>query len=157
MSSYSRFERNQKPSASNVITDADSWYECCICLEVAKDPVAITCGHFYCWKCIDMWLSDEKSDGRCPVCKKVISRESDIIPLYGKGPETDGVYSKPRPQARVRVQELGSSSNTQQRVETENTLANALLIGGAAVVGALVGALLSSVFGSSSRSQSKKK
>ena len=30
----------------------DNYFECVICMEIAKEPIVTNCGHLYCWPCI---------------------------------------------------------------------------------------------------------
>jgi E3 ubiquitin-protein ligase RNF5 len=48
-----------------------NYIECFICMEEARNPVTSICGHIFCWKCINAWLSDKRTHS-CPVCKNGI-------------------------------------------------------------------------------------
>ena len=41
--------------------------DCCICLEMYKDPTLTPCGHTYCSDCIHEIINRTHT---CPVCKK---------------------------------------------------------------------------------------
>ncbi|XAR68341.1 Ubiquitin--protein ligase [Bertholletia excelsa] len=70
--------------------NANSSFECNICLDSVQDPVVTLCGHLYCWACIYKWLHLQRSspesdeEPKCPVCKANISQSS-LVPLYGRG------------------------------------------------------------------------
>ena len=32
--------------------EKQSAFECIICIEIAKEPVVVKCGHLFCWPCI---------------------------------------------------------------------------------------------------------
>ncbi|XP_072882379.1 E3 ubiquitin-protein ligase rnf213-alpha-like [Hemitrygon akajei] len=51
--------------------------ECSICLRELNDPILLPCDHFYCLKCIQLWL---KSGGQriCPLCRT--SLDDDYVP-----------------------------------------------------------------------------
>ncbi|VDN44419.1 unnamed protein product [Gongylonema pulchrum] len=64
------------------------------------------CGHFFCWECIDLWLSGCATQKKiCPMCRTEV-RYNDIIPIYGTGKEDDN--GKRRPAAPAHVREVGS-------------------------------------------------
>uniref|UniRef100_A0A8C5MST3 Uncharacterized protein n=1 Tax=Leptobrachium leishanense TaxID=445787 RepID=A0A8C5MST3_9ANUR len=43
---------------------------CCICMEIYKDPVTLTCGHSYCQLCITKtWDNQEERESSCPECR----------------------------------------------------------------------------------------
>ncbi|XP_040197938.1 E3 ubiquitin/ISG15 ligase TRIM25-like [Rana temporaria] len=46
--------------------------ECSVCLNIYTDPVTLTCGHNFCWVCIDRVLDTQGGSGDffCPVCRK---------------------------------------------------------------------------------------
>nr|DBA27673.1 TPA: hypothetical protein GDO54_008141 [Pyxicephalus adspersus] len=45
---------------------------CCICLNIYRDPVSLRCGHSFCRVCITSFLESQKTSGvyKCPRCKK---------------------------------------------------------------------------------------
>jgi hypothetical protein len=61
-------------------------FECNVCFEVAREPVVTPCGHLYCWRCINTWLS-VGDNVACPVCKGEMTKDM-LIPLYGFGANT---------------------------------------------------------------------
>jgi E3 ubiquitin-protein ligase RNF5 len=71
--------KNNNASSSN----ANSQYECNICLDVARDAVISYCGHLFCWPCLHKWIETKPNNQTCPVCKSAISKEK-VIPLYGR-------------------------------------------------------------------------
>ena len=80
----------------------NSFYECNICLEQAKDAVVSKCGHLFCWPCLHQWLETRPTVQTCPVCKSSVSRES-VTPIYGRN-STDKKDPRdkvpPRPQGQ---------------------------------------------------------
>ncbi|XP_010554883.1 PREDICTED: uncharacterized protein LOC104824479 [Tarenaya hassleriana] len=60
-----------------------SFFDCNICLDLAKEPVVTCCGHLFCWPCLYQWLqiSDAKE---CPVCKGEVTQKT-VTPIYGRG------------------------------------------------------------------------
>lgn len=74
------------PSTSAPVPDddeAESAFECNICLDTADEPVITVCGHLFCWPCIYRWL-EQATEQSCPVCKAGVSVDK-LIPLYGRG------------------------------------------------------------------------
>lgn len=63
---------------------SESFYDCNICLDVARDPVLTCCGHLFCWPCFYQLSYVYSKAKECPVCKGEVT-ESGIIPIYGKG------------------------------------------------------------------------
>lgn len=68
--------------------------ECYICFDVPNKPVTTTCGHIFCWKCIQAWISS-KDKLECPVCKNGFTKEG-IIPLYTGKNDTTEVDDRPK-------------------------------------------------------------
>ncbi|CAK8575204.1 unnamed protein product [Lathyrus sativus] len=61
-----------------------SFYDCNICLDVARDPVLTCCGHLFCWPCFYQLSYVYSKAKECPVCKGEVT-ESGVIPIYGNG------------------------------------------------------------------------
>ncbi|CAI9761131.1 unnamed protein product [Fraxinus pennsylvanica] len=82
-----------------------SFFDCNICLDLAKDPVVTCCGHLFCWPCLYRWLHHHADAKECPICKGEVTVKT-VIPIYGRGnnkrePEVDSNLKIPlRPQAR---------------------------------------------------------
>ncbi|KAL1005949.1 hypothetical protein UPYG_G00066040 [Umbra pygmaea] len=49
--------------------------ECVICFQIFTDPVTLLCGHSYCMKCLDSYLS-KKAEKNCPECRGIIRQSS---------------------------------------------------------------------------------
>lgn len=87
-----------------------SFFDCNICLDLARNPVVTCCGHLFCWPCLYRWLHLHSDAKECPVCKGEVTLKS-VTPIYGRGnhkrePEEDSNMKIPdRPQAR-RVESL---------------------------------------------------
>ncbi len=69
-------------------------FECYICLDVPKSPVATSCGHIFCWKCIQSWVNG-KSLLTCPVCKNGIDLNK-VIPLYTNSEDSQERDNRPK-------------------------------------------------------------
>ncbi|VDO37635.1 RING zinc finger protein, putative [Brugia malayi] len=89
----------RRESRNSTSDEDDSRYECSICYKEAVNPVVLSCGHFYCWECIDEWLNKYAHENKqCPICKMHV-RDGGIIPIYGKG--LVKYCENPRPSARA--------------------------------------------------------
>ncbi|XP_010257488.1 PREDICTED: uncharacterized protein LOC104597567 isoform X2 [Nelumbo nucifera] len=79
--------------------DGGSFFECNICMDMAKDPVITRCGHLFCWPCLYRWLYIHSDFNECPVCKGDVE-DTDIIPIYGRGinstEEQENAAAEPR-------------------------------------------------------------
>lgn len=65
------------------------FYDCNICLGLAKDPVVTRCGHLFCWPCLYRWLhSGSYGNKECPVCKGEV-KDKKVIPIYGGGNDVE--------------------------------------------------------------------
>ncbi|KAL8162286.1 hypothetical protein V2J09_013775 [Rumex salicifolius] len=90
--------------------DGSSFFDCNICLDLAKDPVVTSCGHLFCWPCLYRWLHIHSDAKECPVCKGEVTVKN-VTPIFGRGngtrelDEDPGVKIPDRPPAR-RVESL---------------------------------------------------
>ncbi|WCJ19018.1 RING/U-box superfamily protein [Euphorbia peplus] len=85
-----------------------SFFDCNICVDMARDPVLTSCGHLFCWPCFYSWSYIGHSDVKeCPVCLEKVTDKS-IIPIYGNENVADtrklrfeesGLKVPPRPNA----------------------------------------------------------
>ncbi|KAF5474036.1 hypothetical protein F2P56_005978 [Juglans regia] len=87
-----------------------SFFDCNICLDLARNPVVTCCGHLFCWACLYRWLHVHSDAKECPVCKGEVTIKS-VTPIYGRGnniheTEEDSSLKIPhRPHAR-RIESL---------------------------------------------------
>lgn len=51
--------------------------KCTLCLEEMKDPSTTTCGHVFCWTCIQDWIKEKPE---CPLCRQSILSQH-VLPL----------------------------------------------------------------------------
>ncbi|KAL6964806.1 RING-type E3 ubiquitin transferase [Sarracenia purpurea var. burkii] len=98
-----------------VVGDGGGFFDCNICLDMAREPVLTCCGHLFCWACFYQLPYVYSTAKECPVCKGEVVY-TNITPVYGNGNNTNvlgsetGLNVPPRPQAH-RVE-----STRQQRV-----------------------------------------
>ncbi|GFP93136.1 ring finger protein 5 [Phtheirospermum japonicum] len=84
--------------------EGGSFYDCNICLELAKDPILTCCGHLFCWPCFYQVSKIDSSNKECPVCKGEVSDKT-VTPIYGNGDSEgvcvteSGLKIPPRPKA----------------------------------------------------------
>ncbi|KAL5760575.1 hypothetical protein ACOSQ2_019413 [Xanthoceras sorbifolium] len=61
------------------------FFDCNICLYMARDPILTCCGHLFCWPCFYQLSSYAQENVKeCPVCKGDVT-DTSIIPIYGNG------------------------------------------------------------------------
>lgn len=53
--------------------------KCTLCLEPYKDPSVTTCGHVFCWTCVQDWVREK---AECPLCRTSIQGNK-VLPLRG--------------------------------------------------------------------------
>ncbi|RMD41393.1 hypothetical protein DV735_g3763, partial [Chaetothyriales sp. CBS 134920] len=51
--------------------------KCTLCLEPFKDLSVTTCGHVFCWECVQDWV---KEKAECPLCRQAVLSQK-ILPL----------------------------------------------------------------------------
>lgn len=92
-----------------------SYFECGICLDLAKSPVVGHCGHLYCWRCLHQWFESQQGTHACPTCKADLTGNK-IIPVYCRNsgdshPTDSSIPPRPRPPPLPEV----STSNAYHR------------------------------------------
>lgn len=84
--------------------DGGRFYDCNICLEMAKEPILTCCGHLFCWACFYQLPYVYSTAKECPVCKGEVI-DANITPIYGNANDThlseteSGLKIPPRPPA----------------------------------------------------------
>lgn len=85
--------------------DGGSFYDCNICLYVAREPILTCCGHLFCWACFYKLPYVDSTAKECPVCEGEVT-DSNIVPIYGNGDSIreskleSGMTIPPRPKAQ---------------------------------------------------------
>ncbi len=64
------------PATMSWIPDAQQ-RKCTLCLEPFKDPSVTTCGHVFCWECVQDWVREK---AECPLCRQGVMG-SKVLPL----------------------------------------------------------------------------
>lgn len=108
--------KNTDNSGGGGDDDSGGFFDCNICLDMARDPILTCCGHLFCWSCFYQLSYVDSSAKECPVCKGEVT-DSSITPIYGNGKNQpvlkleSGVKIPPRPRARrvesIRQQRVG--------------------------------------------------
>lgn len=73
-----RYDLSTDPSALPWIP-AGQQRKCTLCLEPYKDPSVTTCGHMFCWTCVQDWVREKPE---CPLCRQEVLA-SKVLPLRG--------------------------------------------------------------------------
>ncbi|KAK3227185.1 hypothetical protein Dsin_007047 [Dipteronia sinensis] len=79
----------KKDDVEKGIVNDGSFFDCNICLDLARDPVVTCCGHLFCWSCLYRWLHVHSDAKECPVCKGEVTLKK-VTPIYGRGSNTRG-------------------------------------------------------------------
>ncbi|XP_058078654.1 E3 ubiquitin-protein ligase RMA1-like [Magnolia sinica] len=71
--------------------------DCNICLETASDPIRTSCGHLYCWPCLNQWIQStivqSKERHTCPVCRRDLT-EMDLTQIYSRSGNSKRAYEE---------------------------------------------------------------
>uniref|UniRef100_A0A5B7BQG0 E3 ubiquitin-protein ligase RMA n=1 Tax=Davidia involucrata TaxID=16924 RepID=A0A5B7BQG0_DAVIN len=67
--------------------DGGSFFDCNICLYMAREPIVTSCGHLFCWSCFYQLPFVYLTTKECPVCKEEVI-DTNITPIYGNGDDT---------------------------------------------------------------------
>ncbi|KAE8671664.1 hypothetical protein F3Y22_tig00111941pilonHSYRG00071 [Hibiscus syriacus] len=67
--SEDRISEDRKDDIEKGVSNDGSFFDCNICLDLARDPVVTCCGHLFCWSCLYRWLHMHSDANECPVCK----------------------------------------------------------------------------------------
>lgn len=116
-----------------------SFFDCNICLDVAKDPILTCCGHLFCWSCFYQLSYVHSNVKECPECQGEVT-DTSIIPIYGHGNRAQksklndsGLMVPPRPRAQriesMRQQILfrgASSSLIEERIQQISNMIGAM-------------------------------
>jgi E3 ubiquitin-protein ligase RNF5 len=102
--------QKKKDDVEKTGSNDGDFFDCNICLDLAKEPVLTCCGHLFCWQCLYRWLHLHSDAKECPVCKGEVTIKN-VTPIYGRGnnarvlEEDSALKIPPRPQAK-RVESL---------------------------------------------------
>ncbi|MBA0740073.1 hypothetical protein Gogos_013296 [Gossypium gossypioides] len=94
-----------KDDVEKGVSNDVGFFDCNICLDLAREPVVTCCGHLFCWSCLYRSLHKYSDAKECLVCKEEVTIKT-LTPIYGRGkvnlePEEDsGLKTPPRPNAR---------------------------------------------------------
>ncbi|CAN6697860.1 unnamed protein product [Malus baccata var. baccata] len=58
----------------------EEYFDCKLCVKMARESVVTPCGHLFCGDCLDKWLNFFTSEMECPVCRSKVLGSS-IIPI----------------------------------------------------------------------------
>ena len=70
----------------------ENW-KCAICNEKLKSPVVTTCGHAFCWRCLNEYM---KNNIKCPLCQTKFEKSS-FTAIFGHGIEDPNIEDLPPP------------------------------------------------------------
>ncbi|KAM2156698.1 hypothetical protein ACFX1R_042353 [Malus domestica] len=54
------------------------YFDCKLCVKMAREPVVTQCGHLFCGDCLNKWLYFFTSEMQCPVCRSKVLGDSII-------------------------------------------------------------------------------
>lgn len=60
------------------------FFDCNICLDMARDPILTCCGHLFCWSCFHQLPYAYPNVKECPACNGEVT-DASVIPIYGNG------------------------------------------------------------------------
>eukprot|EP00118_Oscarella_pearsei_P013283 m.104698 g.104698 ORF g.104698 m.104698 type:complete len:133 (+) comp37212_c0_seq17:1331-1729(+) len=62
-------------SSYDYVKEVDEYLCCSICLVAMIQPVVAPCGHSFCRKCIESWLSKRHVARSCPQCRTRVRKD----------------------------------------------------------------------------------
>lgn len=75
--SHPRYDLSSQETLSWI--PSGSQRKCTLCLEPFRDPSVTTCGHVFCWSCIQDWVREK---AECPLCRQQVLSQK-ILALRG--------------------------------------------------------------------------
>ncbi|XP_047311413.1 uncharacterized protein LOC124914844 [Impatiens glandulifera] len=122
-------ELNNNRSISKCIGDGSGFFDCNLCLNMAKEPVLTSCGHLFCWVCFYHLPYIYSTAKECPSCKGEIM-ENNIVPIYGNGENNKSknldLHQKIPPRPKARRVETPREQPENQRVSHTRTFSRVL-------------------------------
>merc|ERR1719167_1123867 len=87
--SESEREEGKKELLGKLADTLESQYQCPTCLDLFISPVALNCGHTYCWLCLARWRRSSsdltrttRGDlGSCPQCRVAVQHENRVYAI----------------------------------------------------------------------------
>eukprot|EP00118_Oscarella_pearsei_P001454 m.7485 g.7485 ORF g.7485 m.7485 type:complete len:166 (+) comp18785_c0_seq1:55-552(+) len=75
------------------VKEVDEYFRCSICLTAMVQPVVAPCGHSFCRKCIESWLTKENVPRSCPQCRTRVRKDQlQTVVALGKAIDALEVY-----------------------------------------------------------------
>ncbi|KAI3759564.1 hypothetical protein L6452_07463 [Arctium lappa] len=98
-------ERTESDSDINIVDIEDDEIRCAICLQSPEKPVTTPCGHNFCLKCFEKWMSKGKPN--CPKCRCAIPS------TVARNPRVNLILAKAIREAKVSISEQPQKTSSQ--------------------------------------------